>query len=429
MDAEPTATSSAAASGTVSQLKPVPTVDIVIPVLNEEHALPGCVETLSRFLHDGFPFPWTITIVDNGSTDTTWQIASSLATRSQPISARRLNVRGRGAAVKAAWRASSADIVVYMDVDLSTGLDALLPLVAPLASGHCEIAIGSRLTRGARVRRSLKRELVSRAYNGLVRYGFGLRSNDTQLGFKAARADVVRPLLDRVRSDNWFFDTELLILAEHNGLRVRDVPVDWVEDLDSRVRVAAAAIENLKGLVRMNRAICSGLATVNVPTVPELRATHPEAVLARPSSATLAKFATFAVIGAVSTVLYLLLYLPLRASFSPAAANLCALILVGVANTEANRRWTFNRSGGPRFVLHTRAAIVFATTYALTTLAVVALHNAAPGAGIVTEIAVLVLAYGLVTVLRFVALDRWVFARRRGDGSSSPGSANRRAAT
>src|SRR6266536_1418269 len=140
-------------------------VEIVIPVLNEERALPGCVATLSAFLGDDFPFPWSITIADNGSTDRTWEIASELAARNPRISARRLTVRGRGAAIKAAWRASTADIVAYMDVDLSTGLEGLLPLVAPLVSGHCEITIGTRLGRGSRIRRSLKREIVSRTYN------------------------------------------------------------------------------------------------------------------------------------------------------------------------------------------------------------------------------------------------------------------------
>jgi len=422
MGAEPATDRPAPAVATAGPVTPQPTVDIVIPVLNEERALPGCISTLCEFLQEGLPFPWTVTIVDNGSTDRTWQVACALAEQHPAVSVRRLDVRGRGAAVKAAWRASPADIVVYMDVDLSTGLDALLPLVAPLASGRCEIAIGSRLARGARTRRSLKREVISRAYNGFVRYGFGLRCSDTQLGFKAARADVIRPLLDAVESDHWFFDTELLILAEHNGLRVHEVPVDWVEDLDSRVRVTRTALENLTGLVRINRTICADRATVAVPRIPELRATHPEAILGRPTPATLAKFATFAVIGVVSTLLYLVIYLPLRGSLSPAAANLCALILVGLANTEANRRWTFNRTGGPRFVLHTRATMVFATTYALTTLAVLGLHRVAPGAGLPVEIGVLVLAYGLVTVLRFVALDRWVFARR--DSRRSPSRAS-----
>ncbi|EME64708.1 glycosyltransferase [Amycolatopsis decaplanina] len=389
------------------------TVEIVIPVLNEERALRGCITTLSAFLGDGFPFPWSITIADNGSTDRTWEIATELAERNPRISARRVPVRGRGAAIKATWGSSTADIVAYMDVDLSTGLESLLPLIAPLVSGHCEITIGTRLGRGSRIRRSLKREIVSRTYNAITRHVFGLRSTDTSAGFKAARREAVLGLLDAVEDDHWFFDTEMLMLAEHNGLRVHEVPLDWVEDVDSRVKVTQTAMGNLKGLVRVGRAIAAGKGRVDVPEIPQLRATHPDAVLAEPRAATLAKFLGFAVIGVISTVLYTLLYLPLRVPLTPAGANLVALVLVGVANTEANRRWTFNRGGGHRLGLHTRAAILFATTYLLTTLAVTGLHLIAPGSGPVVELLVLIVAYGLMTLLRFVALDRWVFARHR----------------
>ncbi|MFD0472920.1 glycosyltransferase [Nonomuraea thailandensis] len=232
-------------------------VDIVIPVLNEERALPGCVRTLAAYL-DAFPLPWRITIVDNGSTDGTWRVAAALAGELERVHARRLDIRGRGAALRAAWQDSPADIVAYMDVDLSTDLDALFPLVASVASGHSEIAIGTRLAPGARTRRSLRREVVSRSYNALLRHGFGVRFSDAQCGFKAARTDVVRPLLGKVADDSWFFDTELLLLAEHNGLRVHEVPVDWIEDTDSRVRVVKTAIDDLKGLARVAWAISRG---------------------------------------------------------------------------------------------------------------------------------------------------------------------------
>jgi putative flippase GtrA len=421
MTADPVTQLVEARAPTIPGTQTLATVDIVIPVLNEERALPGCISTLAAFLGQGFPFPWTVTIVDNGSTDATWQIASDLAGEHEWLSAMRVGIRGRGAALKAAWRASRADIVAYMDVDLSTGLESLLPLVAPLASRRCEIAIGSRLMRGSRVRRSLKREVVSRIYNGMVRHGFGLRCSDAQTGFKAAWAAAVRPLLDVVEDDAWFFDSELLILAEHNGLRIHEVAVDWIEDMDSRVRVRRAAIDNLKGLTRVNKVIRTGRATADVPEIPELRPAHPQAVLGQPRAVKVAKYAAFGVIGIVSTILYTLLYVPLRAVTSPAEANLCALLLVGVCNTEANRHWTFGRRGGPRFILHLRAVALFACTYAMTTLAVVALRHSAPGSGRAAEIAVLILAYGLMTVLRFVVLDRWVFAARGSRGGPDAG--------
>ncbi|MER6767999.1 dolichyl-phosphate beta-glucosyltransferase, partial [Amycolatopsis sp. NPDC000746] len=230
------------------------TVDIVIPVYNEERALPGCVQVLREFLRREFPFEWTVVIADNASTDRTLEVAEALARDDKALRVRHLDRKGRGLALRETWRASTADVVVYMDVDLSTGLDALLPLVAPLVNGHSDLAIGSRLAPGARTVRGPKREFVSRCYNKMIRLSHGARFSDAQCGFKAARTDVLRPLLDRVRDDAWFFDTELLLLAEHNGLRVHEVPVDWVEDADSRVDVAKTALDDIRGLIRVARA-------------------------------------------------------------------------------------------------------------------------------------------------------------------------------
>jgi putative flippase GtrA len=382
-------------------------VDIVIPVLNEERALPGCVRTLADFLDGGFPLPWRITIMDNGSTDATWPVAGALTGEFDRVYARRIDVRGRGAALRAAWRDSPADIVAYMDVDLSTDLDALFPLVAAVASGHSEIAIGTRLAHSARTRRSLRREVVSRGYNALLRHGFGVGFSDAQCGFKAARADVVRPLLDKIEDDGWFFDTELLLLAEHNGLRVHEVPVDWIEDVDSRVRVFRTAVDDLKGLARVACSMSMGRAGVAVARS-EPTPRHPDAVVARPRAVMLAQFASFAAIGVFSVVLYALIYLPLREFWAPAAANLGALVLAGIVNTEANRRWTFGRVR--RTTVHFRAAVLFVVNYALTTVAVLA---APPGGGRLAELGAVVATYCLLTVIRFTALDRWVFSRTR----------------
>ncbi|AXX31439.1 glycosyl transferase, family 2 [Actinosynnema pretiosum subsp. pretiosum] len=256
------------------------TVDLVIPVFNEERALPGCVATLHDYCTRRLPFDWTITIVDNASTDTTRHVAQDLAGHWPRVRVVSLDRRGKGNAVRTAWTGSSAGVVVYMDVDLSTGLDALVPLVAPLAVGHCDLAIGSRLAPGARTVRGARRELLSRGYNALIRLTHGTRFRDTQCGFKAARAEVVGPLLRRVRDDSWFFDTELLLLAEHNGLRVLEVPVDWVEDVDSRVDVTGTIAGNVRGLARVALAKLSGAAAVtDLPTRPAPGPTHPDAVL------------------------------------------------------------------------------------------------------------------------------------------------------
>src|SRR5213076_2576840 len=199
------------------------TVDIVIPVYNEERDLVPSVRRLHAYLEARFPFPTTITIVDNASTDATWPIAEYLAAELPNVRAIHLDAKGRGRALRTAWLSSEAAIVAYMDVDQSTDLDALLPLVAPLLSGHSDVAIGSRLAPGARVRRGPKREVISRCYNAILRLTLRACFRDAQCGFKAVRADVARWLLPQVQDDAWFFDTELLVRAQRAGLRVLEL--------------------------------------------------------------------------------------------------------------------------------------------------------------------------------------------------------------
>ena len=228
-----------------------PQVEIVVPVHNEESALASSVRRLHRFLLAEFPFSWRIVIADNASTDGTPHVAAALAAELPSVSWMRLEDKGRGRALRAAWSASGARVVCYMDVDLSTDLRALLPLVAPLLSGHSDLAIGSRLAHGARVVRGPKRELISRGYNRLLHTALRARFSDAQCGFKAIRRDVIDDLLGAVRDDNWFFDTELLVLAQRRGLRIHEVPVDWIDDPDSRVKILRTAVEDLLGVGRL----------------------------------------------------------------------------------------------------------------------------------------------------------------------------------
>ena len=228
-----------------------PIVDIVVPVYDEAHVLAASVERLQRYLSEEFPFTWRIVIVDNASTDPTWAVATQLAVLYDHVSALHLDQKGRGRALRAAWSTSDAAVVAYMDVDLSTDLRALLPLVAPLVSGHSDLAIGSRLAPGARVVRGPRRELVSRIYNQLLRIVFHNRFRDAQCGFKAVRTAVARQLLPEVVDEAWFFDTELLLVAEHNGFRISEIPVDWIDDPDSRVKVIRTSIDDLKGMGRV----------------------------------------------------------------------------------------------------------------------------------------------------------------------------------
>ena len=228
-------------------------LDIVIPVYNEQSALEGSVRMLHGYLSRGFPFSWQITIVDNASTDKTLRVARRLMYELPEVGAMHLPAKGRGLALRTAWTTSSCDVVAYMDVDLSTDLGALLPLVAPLLADHSDIAIGTRLHRAARVTRSRKRELISRGYNRLLRIALHARFTDAQCGFKAIRADAAHRLIPLVEDDSWFFDTELLVLAQRRGLRIHEVPVDWVEDGDSRVDIVPTALADLRGIMRLLR--------------------------------------------------------------------------------------------------------------------------------------------------------------------------------
>ena len=241
----------------------IPQIDIVVPVKNEEHDLASGVTRLVGHLRDGFPFTARVTIADNGSTDGTWLVARSLEAAFAEVRAVHLDLPGRGRALHEVWSASNAELLAYVDVDLSTDLNALLPLVAPLLSGHSDIAIGTRLAHGARVIRGPKREIISRCYNFLLRVALWTKFSDAQCGFKAIRACQARQLLPLVSDRGWFFDTELLVLAERAGLRIHEVPVDWTDDTDSRVDIVDTALKDLRGIVRVGVGLARG--TIKVP--------------------------------------------------------------------------------------------------------------------------------------------------------------------
>ncbi|WP_040406659.1 bifunctional glycosyltransferase family 2/GtrA family protein [Amycolatopsis nigrescens] len=393
----------------------IATVEIVIPVFNEERSLPGCVRVLQKFLTEQFPFEWALTVVDNASTDRTLDVAGALAAEFEQVRVVHLDRKGRGLALRESWGASEADVVVYMDVDLSTGLDALLPLVAPLVNGHSDISIGSRLAPGARTVRGRKREFISRCYNQIIRLTHGARFSDAQCGFKAARTEVIRPLLGHIRDEAWFFDTELLLLAEHNGLRVHEVPVDWVEDADSRVDVAATARDDLRGLIRVAHAKASGQARVAaLPRRPEPRAEHPDVVLGRREGGLSWQLLSFAVVGALSTAATLAMYALFRLWWPVLLANLVALIITTLFNTEANRRFTFAARESTSGRVHFQGLVVFGLYYLFTSAALLILHGFVPDPSRALELSVLLGSSVIGTAGRFLLLRGWVFADSQG---------------
>jgi len=427
---------STALSPRPSRAAPAPArVDVVVPVHDEQAVLARSIRRLHDHLTEQMPFAWRIVIADNASTDQTPRIAAALAADLPGVELLRLAEKGRGRALRAAWLASSADVVCYMDVDLSTDLRALLPLVAPLVSGHSDVAIGTRLHRGSQVVRGAKRELISRSYNRLLRLTLGARFSDAQCGFKAMRASAARTLLPDVRDEAWFFDTELLMLAQREGLRIHEVPVDWVDDPDSRVDIVRTALDDLRGIARLlvdpsassarfpgarsapdgrrRPPGCHQHAGGTPSTVSHGRASGNSAQNLRTGLLASARLTRFLAIGVASTIAYALLYLALRDALGPGVANAVALALTAVANTQANRRLTFGLRGREHLVRqHAMGALVYVLTLGLTTGALVVLHALAPGPSRAVELAALIAASVCATVTRFVALRSWVFARR-----------------
>jgi glycosyltransferase involved in cell wall biosynthesis len=228
-----------------------PMVDVVVPVHNEEHVLRESVLALHRFMAERLRITFRITIAENASSDGTPALADALADELAEVRVLHVPEKGRGGALRAAWLSSDADVVAYTDVDLSTDLDALPELLAPLLAGTADLAIGSRLAPGAEVTRSVRREVISRGYNILLRVLLDVGFSDAQCGFKAGRRAVVVPLLERVEDDAWFFDTELLYLAQRSRLSIHEVPVRWVEDPDSRVAILRTALADLEGIRRL----------------------------------------------------------------------------------------------------------------------------------------------------------------------------------
>jgi len=373
-------------------------VEIVVPVYNEEADLESSICRLRSYLDAEFPFESVVTIADNASTDATLEIATRLSCQLSGVRVLHLDAKGRGRALRAAWSRSDAEVVAYMDVDLSTDLAALLPLVAPLLSGHSDVAIGSRLARGSRVVRGPKREVISRIYNAILRLVLHNRFTDAQCGFKAMRAEDARSLLPAVLDNEWFFDTELLVLAERNGLRIHEVPVDWSDDPDSRVDIVKTAVADLKGVWRLVRSFWSGGADLG-----ELA--H------RRRSGEFFELARFASVGMASTIAYFGLFLLLRPYLDRYLANFVALLACLLANLATQFRLSFwqRRGISPQLlVAWTWATLVI--SLACTDLGLFVAQLAAPRS-ILVQLTGLLVGSAWAGFVRFVTLRAVSFRR------------------
>jgi putative flippase GtrA len=378
-------------------------VEIVVPVHNEEATLERSIRRLHTYLTERFPLPWLVTVADNASTDDTWADACRLAEELDGVRAVHLGQSGRGRTLRAVWSTSTAPVVAYMDVDLSTDLDALLPLVAPLVTGHSDLAIGTRLAPGARVVRGPKREAISRSYNLLLKAALRSGFSDAQCGFKAMRTEVAHALLPMVEDQGWFFDTELLVLAEHNGLRIHEVPVDWIDDPDSRVDVVSTARADLRGILRVVGRVARGRASLSI-------ASRTRDAIAPGFGSQVVRFAS---IGMVSTVVFGVLFALLAGPLGALGADVVALGVCSVANTAANRRLTFayrGRAGRTRHLASGLALAALPLGLTLTTLLALA------GLGVrslTAQLLALTLVNAAATCARFVVLRRWVFGPSR----------------
>lgn len=388
-----------------------PVLDVVVPVYNEEIDLERSVGELHAYLVANLPYTFRITIADNASTDTTLALARRLATEFEHVRVVHLPEKGRGRALRQVWLDSDAAVLCYMDVDLSTDLAGLLPLIAPLVSGHSDVAIGTRLHRGSRVVRGAKREFISRSYNLMLRHTLSTKFTDAQCGFKAIRRDVAQALLPHVEDNAWFFDTELLVLAERAGLRIHEVPVDWVDDPGSTVHIYSTARDDIRGIIRLGRAFARGKIPLHDLSVQLGRATYEPVTPGVPIGLT-RQLVRFAGVGVLSTLAYIALFLALHPPLGGQGANATALLITAVGNTALNRRFTFGVRGRARAAQHqAQGLIVFALALALTSGTLALLHLATSDPGRNLELAVTVAANAAATLMRFLLLRRWVFRR------------------
>jgi putative flippase GtrA len=377
-------------------------VEVVVPAYNEAPDLEASVTRLRRYLDESFPFRTVVTIVDNGSTDGTPLVAQRLASTMDGVQALVLARKGRGYALRTAWSASEAAVVAYMDVDLATSLSALLPLVGSVLSGHSDLAVGTRLAPGSRVVRGPKRELISRGYSHMVRLSLRSRVSDFQCGFKAIRRECALQILPLVDDNEWFFDTELIVTAERLGVRISETPVEWTDDPTSSVDIVRTALDDLHGIWRMARRRQPGHRRALTP-----------AIANGPSQASAEQLLSFAGVGVLSTLSYLLLFAAAWSALSPWLANAVALAFCTLVNTALHRSLArrppadgVGVAGRPSFV--TVVAVLYGVSLLATTGAI-AVADALAGPSLVGDALAASLACCVAALLRFSLLRGWAF--------------------
>ncbi|WP_344836657.1 GtrA family protein [Nonomuraea dietziae] len=375
-------------------------VEVVVPVHNEQRALRASIERLHGYLAGSFPYGFRITIADNASSDTTWQIAQELC-RVPPGGERRPpggEGAGTGAAAGCGRPARPTWSATWTSTCPPTSTPSS-PLVAPLLSGHSDLAIGTRLVRTANVVRGPKREFLSRTYNLLLRGVMGAGFSDAQCGFKAARTEIAQALLPLSRTRSGSSTPSCCSWPSGTACASTRWPVDWVDDLGQQGRHRQDGRRRL----RVHGPGWPARRCRARPTCPCPRASSRRGCPRAWRGSCPASWSS----GIVSTLSYLLLYSLLRLVAPAYVANAVALFVTAVANTAANRRFTFGVKGSAGAIRHqVEGLIAFLVGLALTTGGLALLPSGAPHR---VELVAVIVANGLATLVRFLLLRVWVF--------------------
>lgn len=296
-----------------------PTILLVIPIYNEEANITRAVAETINYLETQTVYSYKVLVTDNASTDNSPQIVKNLIKKYPQLSYLRLPEKGRGLALKEAWEQSEEDIVAYMDVDLSSPLEYLPQILDPIINNEADITFGSRLKKpGKAIGRTLKREVTSRVYNRLLQFMLGAKFKDAQCGFKAVRKTTFLEIADQIQNTTWYFDSEMLLLAQYKNYRLQEIPIIWTDDPHSTVKIISTANDNLHHMWRMFKTY-------------------------KPHSLLYILW-WFLFIGGLSTIATLILYSLLRFIVDPQIANIIALTITTIANTVANKRISFRNA-------------------------------------------------------------------------------------
>lgn len=206
------------------------TIDVLLPIYNEEKILDANIRLLFGYCQHHLAGDWQLMLIINGSVDQSLTIAENLAQEFEQIKIINLPTGGKGQALKTGLQYSTAEVAVYMDIDLAVALSALPPLISLVAENKGALAIGSRLLPASQTERSWLRNYSSKLYNWLANTLLRCQISDWQCGFKAMNLDVRQAVVPLIQDNYWFFDTELIALAQKNNLRIAELPVSWSEN-------------------------------------------------------------------------------------------------------------------------------------------------------------------------------------------------------